>query len=266
MTSIETGIHEAIDFTADTATDAFAASGVNKISNLKLEDRCDQLEIEILKEKKENNGLRERVLARECYSRRDNLLFHGFPEDKNEKSDDCKNKVRLTLTDMDISESDIRIVICHRKGAKRKNTNRPIIVRFHWFGDIKLIMSKNADLRKKSKNMNKFATQDWPEEIEKRRRMLLPVLHRAKAAKYNARLIMLIIDKLIVNNNTYTLDNLHELPEAINPKKFSTVENNDIHVWCCSGESMCPYLLFTYITLRWTRCSMKRPCCSRTEN
>ena len=164
------------------------------------------------------------MLAQECYSRRDNQLFHGFPEDKNEKSDDCENKVRQMLTDMDISESDIRIVRCHRKGAK-KNTDRPRIVRFHWFGDIKLIMSKNADLRKKSKNMNKFVTQDWPVEIEKKRRMLLPVLHRAKAAKYNARLI---IDKLIVNNKTYTLDNLHELPEDINPKKISTVENDDM--------------------------------------
>ena len=140
-------------------------------------------------------------------------------------SDDCENKVRQMLTDIDISESDIRIVRCHRKGAKKENTDRPIIVRFHWFGDIKLIMSKNADLRKKSKNMNKFVTQDWPVEIEKRRRMLLPVLHRAKAAKYNARLI---IDKLIVNNKTYTLNNLHELPEDINPKKFSTVENDDM--------------------------------------
>ena len=100
-------------------------------------------------------------------------------------------------------------------------------MRFHWFGDIKLIMTKNADLRKKSKNMNKFVTQDLPVGIEKRRRtcMLLPVLHRAKAAKYNARLI---IDKLIVNNKIYTLDNLHELPEDINPKKISTVENDVI--------------------------------------
>ena len=79
MTSIETGIHEAIDFTADTVTDAIAASGVNIKSILKLEDRSDQLEIEILKEKKENNELRERVLAQEGYSRRDNLLFHEFP-------------------------------------------------------------------------------------------------------------------------------------------------------------------------------------------
>ena len=62
-------------------------------------------------------------------------------------------------------------------------------------------------------------------EIEKRRRMLLPVLHRAKAAKYNARLI---IDKLIVNNKIYTLDILHELPVDINPKKFSTMENDDM--------------------------------------
>ena len=55
--------------------------------------------------------------------------------------------------------------------------------------------------------------------------MLLPVLHRAKPAKYNVRLI---IDKLIVNIKTYTLDNLHELLEDINPEKFSNVENDDM--------------------------------------
>ena len=35
MTSIETGIHEAIDFTADTVTDAFAASGVKELFSFK---------------------------------------------------------------------------------------------------------------------------------------------------------------------------------------------------------------------------------------
>ena len=73
--------------------------------------------------------------------------------------------------------------------------------------------------------MSKFITQNWPVEIERKRRMLLPVLHRAKPAKYNVRLI---IDKLIVNIKTYTLDNLHELPEDINPEKFSNVENDDM--------------------------------------
>ena len=103
---------------------------------------------------------------------------------------------------MDINEEIVRIVRCHRKGPKR----RPVL---------------------KTKTPQLFITQDWPKEIEDRRRTLLPFMHRAHDARLKA---WLIVDKLIVEGKSYTVDNIDTLPDIINPKKFSTVNTENCYL------------------------------------
>ena len=134
-------------------------------------------------------------------------------------------KNRETLVSMDINEEIVRIVRYHRKGPKRSNHNRPIIVKFDWFGDIKKILAKRPVLKTKTPQL--FIIQDWPKEIEDRRRTLLPFMHRAHEARLKA---WLIVDKLIVEGKSYTVDNIDTLPDVTKPKKFSTLDTENCYL------------------------------------
>ena len=46
--------------------------------------------------------------------------------------------VRGTLRKIGIENwKNVHISRCHRKGKKKQDINRPMIAKFHWFGDIK---------------------------------------------------------------------------------------------------------------------------------
>ena len=89
------------------------------------------------------------------------------------------------------------------KVRKKQNINRPMITKFHWFGDIKEIMSKKAILKDTI-----FISQDWLKEVEDKRRILMPFMHRARKENMTARVN---VDKLIVQGKVYTVDTLGSL-------------------------------------------------------
>ena len=82
------------------------------------------------------------------------------------------------------------------KVRKKQDLYRAMIAKFHWFGDIKEIMSKKAIL--KVTNTSIFISQDWPKEVEDKRRILMPLMHRAHKENMTARVK---VDKLIVQGN-----------------------------------------------------------------
>ena len=117
------------------------------------------------------------------------------------------------LEDIEVPDySDIKIVRCHRKGVKQPGSNRPIIAKFHWFGDIQTILSKKSALKKPFS-----ITQDWSKEIEKKRRLLLQSMYHAKEKGYRAKVS---VDKLYVDGELYTIGTLNSLPEDINQAKL----------------------------------------------
>ena len=83
----------------------------------------------------ELSSLVSRVDYLEDYSRRDNLLFYGFDE---EREENCKEKVRgliydKLLTDIDVeneNDNDIKFVRVHRVGKYDRKYKRAIIARF----------------------------------------------------------------------------------------------------------------------------------------
>ena len=169
MTTFERNINAAVDFAADTATEAFAATGINKVEINKINERCEYLEEKLHRAEQYNKKLEQKVIDLESYSRRDNLLFYGLDEEKGENAHACENKIRKIISDLGIEDvGDMKLVCCHRKGLFLKNRTRPIIVKFHWAGDIKKIMqAKKSKLPRESKI---FISEDWPAEVDDRRK------------------------------------------------------------------------------------------------
>ena len=218
MTTFERNINAAVDFAADTATEAFAATGINKVEINKINERCEYLEDKLHRAEQYNKKLEQKVIDLESYSRRDNLLFYGLDEEKGENAHACENKIRKIISDLGIEDvGDMKLVRCHRKGLFLKNKTRPIIVKFHWAGDIKKIMqAKKSKLPRESKI---FISEDWPAEVDDRRKVLKPIFRRALNTDHSARLIA---DKLYVDHKLYTIDTIESLPEDLNPTFTST--------------------------------------------
>ena len=102
-----------------------------------------QLKKEVKELRSENEKLKERVIANEIQSRRDNLILHGIPESRNEN---LFNKILEALASAGIPFTEREIVRCHRLGKFIKHRQRPVIVRFHHYHDNMMIIKVNNHL------------------------------------------------------------------------------------------------------------------------
>ena len=107
------------------------------------------------------------------------------------------------------------------------DSTRPIIVRFHHFKDRQNAWSMRGDILTQS---NVRIIEGFPHAVAMRRRKLAPICEAA----YNyvdplnpnfKHKVRLSADKLVLDNNVYTIDTLHTLPEYLQPKNVFTPSN-----------------------------------------
>lgn len=185
-------------------------------------------EIKALKE--ENDQLRERVIYLECQSRRNNLRFLGIEEPlTGEKWEDCELVIIDIIKTIDLDPSSMVIERAHRLGPRPTNADappRPIIVKFLSFKDREQIMQR---LRLEGVPANLpdgvRIVDDYPPEIEQRRRKLLPYFHTAKNLKVRCRLAL---DRLTINDQTYTVNTIQDIPKEYHPPATVDVTENMI--------------------------------------
>lgn len=184
------------------------------------------------------DALHERVVAMESYSRRDNLLFEGIPEsaiDVRETSQDCIKKIQdVLMNKMKIKDAqDIRVIRCHRlgkpptpnAGSGAPGRPRTIICRFQFTEDRQRIWRHKENL----KGSGTWLQEDFPKEINDRRKRLLPIMFAARTQGHRANLL---VDKLHITfksgeSQTYDVSNLHSLPDELDPKLVGTVTKNN---------------------------------------
>ena len=178
----------------------------------------------VLEQEKKN--LEDTMVKMETYTRQNNLLFYGFPEYRYESDLDCYQKVRNVIAKLDLNPN-MQIARCHRKGPYSPNQKspRPIIVAFQWFGDRNAIWSRKKWLKRIDDNI--FVSEDFPEEIERRRRILYPIFKKARRLPAYKGQVSMQKDRLIVDSKTYTVETMHMLPEPINPWQLSQQTDSD---------------------------------------
>ena len=102
--------------------------------------------------------LESRIDTLEDYSRRDNLLFFGFEEQKNE---DCTEKVKHLICNKilahDRHAKDIDFVRVHRLGRYKAGSKRPIIARFKDYGCKTAVLKSRRNLA----GMKLLVTEDF---------------------------------------------------------------------------------------------------------
>ena len=220
--SVEDSLSDGIDFATDTSAKAMAEIGTLRVLFKEQSRQVEDVLYQISHLKVENTALKEQVNNLENHSRRDNLLFYGFPEQKGEKDYNCTGKVydllryrvRIPAWVLD----SMLIVRCHRKGPYTPGKARPIIVKFHYFPCKQLILSHAWKL----KGSNYFINEDFSADTENKRKSLYPIVKAARNLPEYKDNTSLHVNKLMCKGKSYTVDTIYDLPSAINPATLAT--------------------------------------------
>ena len=230
-----TGIESWIELreTSDKDAEAKSLAMGRKISGI--QEELDSLKGEMTQSKKAYNDLKEYTLRLETQSRRDNLIFEGVEEREGETDRDVYDTIVRILSGMKIQNAqEIRIVRCHRLGPKSNNHPRPIIFKLHWFGDRTRIWEARREL-KSFEGGKIFLAENFPPEIEKRRKILHPIMKAARSAEVRA---FMSVDRLVVAGKSYTVDNLDSLPPKLDPKRLFTPTKNNVTAFFSSRSPL----------------------------
>lgn len=205
---------------------------------------------------KKNEKLHNKLVALETQSRRDNLKLCGinekpqgpgfgrFNKQNQESEDECKERVYKVLINMGVENArSIEFVRCHRLGLKPKGPNakpRKIIFKLKDYDDRKRIWDKKDTLD----GSGIFLEADFPEEVEQRRRILKPI---AKAARAEGKEAGVSVDRLIIDDRRYTINDLHKLPDHLQPANLATKTCNNITAFFSPASPLSNFYVTNFI-------------------
>ena len=194
---------------------------MNEITDLKKfqtntnEELCEAKEL-LLKVNQELDLLQRRNIKLEAQSRRNNIKFYNVKETENNdgfKETEIVLK-RLLVDQLKMPKEEVanlEFERVHRIPTRRSKESDPgkprsIIAKMSFYKDKNRIFQyvKNID-----RNTKIGVADDFPKEIEKIRKDLLPVLKNAKKEKAKAEFN---VDKLIINGQIYRGPETENLP------------------------------------------------------
>ena len=146
---------------------------------------------------RDRDALREDVLYMQSQSMRNNLMFSRLPEKDDEKPEDTENIVRQFMVDKLKIEKDnvdrIQFERVHRTGSRDGPARcRNIVAKFTLFKDREFVKRHRANL----KGTNYSVYEQFPREINERRKSLIPRMKDARSKNQRA---WISYDKLYIN-------------------------------------------------------------------
>jgi len=215
--------------TADEAYD-MVENNTSQIDSLKVKLEAGTDLIKVLEVR--CDSLQNSIVQQDIYSRRENLLFNNIPENEDEH---CLQKlVKVFIENLKMDEDrvkQIQIVRCHHLGRPKAGQVRPIICRFHFFGDQQEIWSNRSNL----KGSDIIMKEDFPKEIVTKRNILAHVMFEARRQNHKA---TMVADKLIIDGRSYFVATLDALPANLNLSTLGTKKVTE-DVTAFYGQ-MCP--------------------------
>ena len=191
--------------------------------NWELKSRCSIIH---------ENNLKTEINRREL-----NVIFDGIPETHLEDHRLLYHKIVRVLNQMEIfngKAADVLIVRCQRIGPINRERSRSALVQFLRYNDVQILLHNRKQLPE-----HVYVKEDYPSEIEERRKILRPIFNKAKnMAKYKGK-CRLTVDKLVLDGKSFTVgprNNLKELPPELNQRSAAERENNEILAFFTIGS------------------------------
>ena len=184
-----------------------------KVENTELKDKVRDLTRKVDNLANERENLSNRITDLQARSMRDNLLFFGVKE---EFKEDCESVLRAALeSQLKMSDAQpIKFARVHRMGRRSTNKTRPVVAKFEvykerelvrqaFFAELKALKERNeaatiADLQEQKLGIS--IAEQYPQEIQQKRRELLPIMKEARKAGKETKLIR---DKLYINGQLF---------------------------------------------------------------
>ena len=122
---------------------------------------------------------------------------------------------------------DIEIAKCYRVGPFNRNRNKPVIMELKYEVNIEFLLKHRRELPN-----GIHIKEDFPTEIDSRRLTLRPKLREANKHEEFRGKCKLKYDKLIIQGNSYSTEQLHRLPEVLKPEKIATKRDEHCTAYC----------------------------------
>ena len=159
------------------------------------------------------------------------LIFWGVNEEYKETEQQICQKIHSLLSVLMQGETiDVKleyakkIVIrnCRLLGRFNRNRVRPLSVELVHKHDVEFILENRMDLEK-----GVYVDHEYPFEIERKRKALLPVLRAARRLEDYKKQSRMDDDRIILKGKPYTIHTLNQLPEELNAFKVTSKEDNN---------------------------------------
>ena len=194
----------------------------SKEENRKLNRQVQQLTVEQGRMKKQLTKIENKCLDH-------SLIIRGIPEEFKETEQMISDKLHHALSvlmqgeteeDKLASANQIAIKSCRRLGRFIRNRKHPLSVELLHKRDIEFILDNRFDLE-----CGIYIDKEYPIDIERKRKTLLPVLQAAKQLGDYKTQSRLEDDKIVLKGRSYNVNTLNQFPEEVNVFKVTTKEN-----------------------------------------
>ena len=230
---IETSIQRAINEMGNTTHQMITSNPVvqnNKTEVENLKEENSRLIKELQHITAEQGKLESRMERIENRNLENCLIFRGIKEELKETDKSSREKIYRELSNL-ITEDNPedrylmakRLVIRRLKriGRYNREKSRPISVEFVHHENVAYIMENKSYLSE-----GVFVNKEYSPEIERKCRVLLPILRAAKSIEGYKKQIRLENNKIVIKGKDYDIKNIHELPEDLNAFKVTSKEND----------------------------------------
>ena len=160
-------------------------------------------------------------------SMRENLIFTGNDEDETDVSNEnCEGKLKEFLSSKLNIHDEMPLDRVHRLGKYKSQQSfpRPIIAKFHRFRDREKIRFAAPETLKGTRY---GVREQFPVEIENKRKVLYPIMKKARENKDNK--VRLVRDKLFINNVEAMPDPKDVMEQCARPKTFTNTQQNRLN-------------------------------------
>ena len=195
-----------------------------KEENLRLNRKVQQLTVE-------QNRMKRQITKIETKGLDQCLIIRGLPEEPKETDKRIFNKLHSVLATIMQGETEeekanaakhLTFQRGRRLGRYSKNRPRPISVELTHRQDAEFILENRFDLPR-----GIYVDREYPIDVERKRKTLLPVLRVAKRLSNFRKQSRLEDDKLVLKGKTYNVNTLNQLPEELNVFKVTSKENEN---------------------------------------
>ena len=145
--------------------------------------------------------LNEEILDLKTRSMKDNIVIYKLEESENEKPNEVKDKVAKFIKDNLHVDDAITIDRAHRLGAKKAGKSRSIVAKIASSDE----KSKLFQAARNLKDTNYSISDQYPPEIDERRKRLVPIMKAKKEEDENVK-CRLVGDRLYINGERYVDD------------------------------------------------------------